>query len=376
VNLDEAMSAAAEKLSGEAPETTTTEPTERAPVETTTTTPAPDTTATTATQRARDDAGRFTPQPKAATPKATEKAAGTAPSGGVHGAASAAPPAAQGPAAGAVTPPVPAAEPASPPLKLPSSWKPTAREALAKAPREVQEEAVRIDREVRQVMQEAAPLKQRMVEIERTLAPFEGIARANGMDVMGYAGSVMQTAAQLFQGPPGNRPALIAQLIKAAGVNPEDVNPYLSGERAPAQQQPAFDPQAEVRRVLAEERQREQQESDRAALQDFLATEPEHLEHVLPQMTRLLRADRSQNGNMTPQEAYDEACWANKDVRSSLQAKEQQRMAAERARTQTTATAQARAAAVSIKDQRAAPISAKTKGLDAAMNAAREKLGM
>jgi hypothetical protein len=256
-----------------------------------------------------------------------------------------------------------------PPLKLPSSWKPTAREALAKAPREVQEEAVRIDREVRQVMQEAAPLKQRVAEVDRALAPFEGIARANGMDVMSYAGSVMQTAAQLFQGPPGNRPALIAQLIKAAGVNPEEVNPYLSGETPPPRPaQPTFDPRAEVQRAIQEERAKQTASA-------FLSQDHEYLEDVMPHFLALIQAETSKGRNLGEKDLHDlldAARWANPDVRAALLKKQ----AEEKARTQTAATATAKAAAVSIKSRPAAPAGAKPKGLDGALAAAREKLGM
>jgi hypothetical protein len=166
VNIDEAMSAAAEKLSGEtsepvteaAPEADETQPTETTQPE------------ATKAERVRDDSGRFT---KAGDKPVTEKPP-AAPKGDVHGAAQAAPPTGPGKVEGAAPSPAPSTEPVKPdaPVKLPSSWKPAAREALAKAPREVQEEALRIDREVRQVMQESAEAKRTAETVTRTLAPF------------------------------------------------------------------------------------------------------------------------------------------------------------------------------------------------------------
>jgi hypothetical protein len=372
VNLDEAMNAAAEKLA--APET---EPViEAAPVVDAApeTPPAPTSEAPkpAAADRARDDVGRFA---KAGEKPAAQKPP-AAPKGDVHGAASAVPPPGPGKVEGAVSPAALSTEPVKPdaaPLKLPSSWKPAAREALAKAPREVQEEAVRIDREVRQVMQEAAPLKQRVAEVDRALAPFEGIARASGMDVMAYAGSVMQTAAMLFQGPVGNRPALIAQLIRQAGVNPEDVGRHLAGEAPAEAHQPAFDPRAEVQRVLQEERQREDSERARRSAQEFLATEPEFINDVYVDMAAIIESDKRAGRNPDVKRAYDRACRMNEDVAKILD----QRKAAEAAKTATAATQASRAAAVSIRSSSPAPhIEAKGKGIDAAMDKARAKLGM
>jgi hypothetical protein len=378
--VDDALNAAMEKAQAhlESQETETTEAVAPEPVETTATEAAPvveaapATETRTAAERARDEAGKFTKAPKPKPAKVAQKPAGTAPSGGVHGAASAAPPAGQVPADGAVPSPAPSVEAASP-LKLPSSWKPAAREALAKAPREVQEEAVRIDREVRQVMQEAAPLKQRMSEVERTLAPFEGLARANGMDAMQYAGSVLQSAAQLFQGPPQTRAAILAQLIQQSGADLEAINAALQGQAPAAQARPAADPRAEVRRVLEEERaQQRYQESLRAA-QDFLKDPPEFWEYVKEEVTSLIDWDRSKGGNLTLQQAYDRACKLNDDVQGVVS----KRKEGERARTATAATQAAQAATqVSLRSSPAAAVRAKPKGLDAAARAAADKLGI
>jgi hypothetical protein len=362
VNIDDAMAAAQEKLSGD---DVSTEPVSEPAPAAETEAPEPE---APKVERVRDESGRFT-KAEAKAPAVEKPAA--APKDAAHGAAPPAPPAGEGKPAGVVPPPpaAPAGEPV-PSLKAPQSWKPLAREAFAKAPREVQEEAIRIDREVRQVMQDSAEARRTAEAVRGTLAPFEGIARANGMDVMGYAGSVLQTAAQLFQGPMPNRAALIAHLIKQAGVNPEDVNPYLSGEKAPPAppEQPRFDPREEVRRAIEEERAM-------AAAREFLANPPEFYETVQADMIELLRIDRARGGQMTPQQAYDRACRFNEDVQSVLS----KRKAAEKARTDTAATQAAKAAAVSIKDQPAAPIRGAKRNkmnVDEAMSAAREKLNL
>jgi hypothetical protein len=258
----------------------------------------------------------------------------------------------KGPADGAAPPPVaPSAEPAPHAVKAPQSWTPAAREAFTRAPPEVQAEVARREAEITRAMNDAAPAKKMAEQVQRTLQPFEGIARANGMDLMSYAGSVMQTAAQLFQGPPGNRAQLIAQLIKQAGVNPEDVNPYLSGEAQPqARQQPAFDPRAEVQRVMAEERQRIEAEQNQSAVQEFLTTQPEFVNDVWPDMVAVINADRAAGRKPDIAKAYDRACRMNEDVSKVLES----RKAADAARAQAPTVRAAKAAAVSIKPSAAA----------------------
>lgn len=304
----------------------------------------------TAAERARDDKGRFAPKGETKPP---EKSA-AAPERAQKVDAGKATAANQGTPAGAESPPSPAGPPAqTAPVKVPQSWKAPMRELAARLPAEFHpliEESLRRDGEVTRALQETAEARRTAETVQKTLAPFEGVARASGMDVMSYAGSVMQTAAMLFQGPQGNRAALIAQLIKQAGVNPEDVNPYLSGEAQPASaqaRQPAFDPRAEVQRVLQEERQREESERTRQTVEEFKASEPEFLNDVWPDMVAIIEAGKRTGRNMTLQQAYDRACKLNEDVSKILE----QRKAAETARTAQAATQRTRAAASSIRSQ-------------------------
>jgi hypothetical protein len=311
----------------------------------------------TAAERGRDDKGRFAPkgdtkppEKSAAAPERAQKV-----DAGKTTAAN------QGKPAGAESPPSPAGPPAqTTPVKVPQSWKPQMRELAAKLPAEFHpliEESLRRDGEVTRALQETAEARRTAETVQKTLAPFEGVARASGMDVMSYAGSVMQTAAMLFQGPQGNRAALIAQLIKQAGVNPEDVNPYLSGEAQPAAaqaRQPAFDPRAEVHRVLQEERQREDAERSRQVVQDFIATQPEFLNDVYEDMAAIIESDKRAGRNPDVKRAYDRACKLNEEVSNILE----QRKAAEAARTAQAATQRTRAAASSIRSQPAVAASA------------------
>jgi hypothetical protein len=306
----------------------------------------------TAAERARDDKGRFAPKGDTKLP---EKSA-AAPERAQKVDAVKTTAADQGKPAGAEYPHAPVGQPA-PAVKPPQAWTPAAREAFAKAPPEVQQEVAKREREIALTLQQTAEARRMSESVHRTLAPFEGIARASGMDVMSYAGSVMQAAAQLFQGPVGNRPALIAQLIKQAGVNPEDVNPYLTGERAapqPAQAQPQPNIEEIVERRLTEREQRAEAERTKQTVAEFAAKEPEFLNDVVPDMVAIIDADRRAGRNPDLQRAYDRACKLNEDVSKILE----QRKAAETARTAQAATQRTRAAASSIRSQPAVAASA------------------
>jgi hypothetical protein len=308
----------------------------------------------TAAERGRDDKGRFAPkgdtkppETSAAAPERAQKV-----DAGKTTAAN------QGKPAGAGSPLSPAGTPAPAALavKPPQSWKPSAREAFSKAPPEVQQEVMRREHEITRTLQENAEARRFAETVQRQLSPFEGVARASGMDVMSYAGSVMQAAAMLFQGPPGKRPELIAQLIRQAGINPEDVNPYLTGERAapPPQAQPQPNIEEIVERRLSEREQRAEAGRAQQTVAEFAAKEPEFLNDVVPDMVAIIDADRRAGRNPDLQRAYDRACKLNEDVSKILE----QRKAAETARTAQAATQRTRAAASSIRSQPAVAASA------------------
>jgi hypothetical protein len=370
VNIDEAMEKAADTLEAApgpaveaAPESTEVAPeAEAAPV------------VDGAPPRARDESGRFAKADK----RAAEKAQ-TAPEGAITGAPDKAAAEGQAKAGGAGNTPAapPAAAVAAPieTLRAPSSWKPAAREAFARAPREVQDEVLRVDREVRSVMQEAAPLRQFAQTVQQTLAPYESIARANGMDSMSYAGSVLQSAAVLHMGTPQQKAALVASLITSYNIDPEHVNVAMQGQPGAATvtpQPPPVDVNAAVEQAIqsrlhAVEAQRAQGEAE-----SFVQSAPEYLSDVWQDMVEIIEVGERQGRKVTYQQAYDRACKMNDNVQDALS----KRKAAEQAKTATAATQQARTAAVSIKSQPAAQVRAKPKGIDGAMAAAAEKLGL
>jgi hypothetical protein len=339
--------------------------------------PAEPTPEPTAAERARDEEGKFTKAPKAS--KAPKKSSTAAPSAAKP---EPTPPAIedQGAAAEVTSPPAAApAVPEPPKLAAPQSWKPHAREKWASLPPEVQEEAVRVDREVQRVMRETAEVRKFAQVAQSTLAPFEGLARANGMDSVKYAGSVMQTAAALHMGTPQQKASIVAQLIGTYGIDVDAVNAVMQGQ-APAQTAPPVQQpqnlQAEVQRYF-EQMQSQQLTATAQAAIDKAKGECEFWNDIGQGKIVTMAA---QLITMEPDLAPDVALKNSYDILSartpSVSAVLKQRQEAEAAKARIASTQQARAAAGSIRSTPAAGADAKPVGLRAVLEDRAAKLGI
>lgn len=296
---------------------------------------APQETAAEAAQRARDEKGRFAPK---AAEKPNEKPVAPAVKEPVKPAA----------AAPEAKPLEPKPEPVAP-VKAPQSWKPAVRDLAAKLPAEfrpILDEASRREIETTRVLNETAQARQFATQVQQSLAPYEGIARASGVDAMTWAGRALQTFAGLHQGTPQHKAALIAQAISAYGVDVDAVNAAMQGQPQP---HAGAQPQVDVNRLVEEKFQayQQQQQADQRLreAQAFLDTTPEFIQDVFPDMVEIMRLDRAKGGNMTPAQAYDRAVKLNEGVQDTLS----KRKAETAARAQAPTVQRAKAAASSIK---------------------------
>jgi len=332
-------------------------PTDAPPVETSSEAPT-----TPTDTRVRDEEGKFAPKPK------EQKKDATAPK--APGNEAKAPTiAAQGKPAGAAPPtsPAPAGEPVTPAVKAPQSWKPAAREAFAKAPPEVQQEVARREAEISRTLQETAQARQMASQVQQTLAPFEGLARANGMDSLKYAGSVMQTAAALHMGTPQQKAAIVAQLINTYGIDVDGVNAVMQGQAPAAQPQPPpQDVGKLVEQALQSRIQAATEQRAQSAWQEFEGSAPEFLESVKEDMREILMVAGQQGRNMTYQQAYDRACKLNEEVAAVLDG----RKATAATRAQAPTVQRAKVAGSSIK---AVPVG-QAPGRDAGKQSLRETI--
>ncbi len=299
----------------------------------------------------RDEKGRFATK--------AEKAAAT------PATASAAPPE----ATEATEAPAPEA------LKAPSNWRAgakekwaalktaaavCAKEKWAALPPEIQEEALRVDLEVRKVMQDAAPAKRFAQEFGQVLAPYAQQLQSQGVNPAQHVGQLLQASRILTSGAPAAKAQFVAQLIRNSGIPIEMLAQHLDGQaQQPAQQQGAsvHEITQQVRQQLMQElqQQREHHSSQKASQEATAFGEGrEHFEDVREDMADVLQSAARRGVAMSLEEAYNRACKLHPDVSAKLErAQKLQAVKAAAASTQ-----RSKAAASSIRGQPAAPPSA------------------
>ena len=275
-------------------------------------------------------------------------------------------------------PPAVAAPPAEtapkPPRKLPADMSATARELASKLPPEFSpllDEWEKRHKETSRALSESAQARQFAQEVQRSLSPYETIARANGMDAMSWAGQALQTVASLYAGTPQQKAQVIAQAIALSGVDVEAINQAMQNPqaaRAAAPQQP--DIRSGFRRMWEEQIGQEKSRVAEQQARDFIASEPEFLQEVAPQMVAILRAAEAAGRPMSYQDAHAQAIWANPEVRAILL----QREAAKAATATNAATQRASEAASSIRSTPSTAPAAKPQGLRASLEAAYDEL--
>lgn len=238
----------------------------------------------------------------------------------------------------------PGAKPAAPTeaRRAPQSWRPAAREKWAALPTEVQEEALRIDGEVRKVLQESAPARKLAQAFNETVAPYRALLTGEPLQVVG---NLLQTAAQLQTAPPAQRGALVAQIIKAYGVDVQTVADALDGQ-APAQAKPQEHRDPRVDQLLAQlEQQKAAQRQSWVSEAESWLEKQEFAGDVREDMGHLMAAAAQRGVEMTLEQAYNRACWGNDEIRQVLQ----QREDAKRRQTAQAATAKAKAVGSSVR---------------------------
>jgi len=300
-------------------------------------------------QRTRDEAGRFAKEEKAkakappavkATVKPTPRSTATqAPLKG-PGTLAKPPPAPE--AAAAATPPPGAAQAAST-LKPPPGWKPTAREHWPKLPPEVQQEALRRDKEAAAVVTKLAEAEKREAAWGQTLAPYQALMASSGAPPQQVVGSMLRVAHTLAYGALPHKAQTVAHLMKSYGLATQDglnaLAAALDGQPVPQGQasQPVLDAgqlaqqvEARVRQTLQQERQQALYAREAQELESW-AQDKEFLDDVREEMADILEVAAKRGLRMTRDEAYNRACMLHPDIAPVLKQREAAKLAAENA---------------------------------------------
>jgi hypothetical protein len=341
-SLRDAISSAFDAKEAEA---TGTEPVAEAAEATTSDTDATDEAPEARPSKDRDETGRF-----AKTEKAQAKRASVPPGKAAPVTQAAAAPVASAkpgtPAVAAVSSPTPTE------LKAPAGWNAAEREAFKVWPKELQETAIRRERDYAVAIQKHAEGARFGQQVQQRIAPFVQPILAQGGDPLQTMESLFRTAYTLDSGTPQQKAALVAQILNGYGVDLDLVNAQLGPGTAQPQAQ-HVDPDTLVRqteervmRTLQQQRMQSMVERETAAMEDFAASH-EHFEDVRETMADLLDVAAKRGKKLTPEEAYTRACSLDPTVSGILE----QRKAAAQANASQASTQRSRDAASSIRGQ-------------------------
>jgi len=301
--------------------------------------------------RTRDDKGRFV-SGEAAKQAKPEAQAGVA-----------APPVAIGqqPA----KPPETQSTPPASVLKPPQSWKPGVRELATKLPPEfapLLEEANRRERDFLINHQKTVEMQRQIDPILRAVQPYQQGLLQRGARVEEVIGNFLRTEQALSSPDPRTRAQVLAQAITTYRVPVDLLAQALDATPAPVQGQPSqsIDPQQiiaqakeEIRRELEQTRWQAATQNASADIESFVSSKsPEFWTEDIQYSTGvILQAATDRGIAMSLEQAYEQACWADPEIRGVFQ----QREASKKAATNVQATQRAHAAASSVKSQPGGP---------------------
>lgn len=286
-------------------------------------------------ERPRDERGRFVsglekPQEEPAAPASAPDPKAAAP----------ATPAAPDPKAAA-----PAAQPAAPTAAAPpNGWSAEAKAKWHELPAEIQAAVAKRETDIAKFTGKTDEERSFGREMQRVVAPYLAQIQAEGGTPAGAVQSLLNTAYVLRNGSPEQKQQALIAVAQQFNIP----IPNSDGSQTPDDVAALKQELAAVRGELQQIRQGSSQ-ADQARIQadiDAFAADPSHphFEEVKAVMGALMTSGSAR----TLQEAYDQACYARPDIRTTLQA--QQRAAEEqKRRSEEKAKADAaRAKAVSI----------------------------
>lgn len=201
--------------------------------------------------------------------------------------------------------------------KAPSGWSPKSRERWAEIPEDLRSEILRREEAsaagVRKLQEETAPMR----GFVQALSPFINEAAQNARDPAQYIGNVMVTERVLRTGNPDQKFDALLGIADQYGIPLRQIINKSVGEeilKAPEKQQFSLPP--EIQKELEESRRwREEQSRNTNTTQiTQFAEKNEFFEDVRVTMANLLEAGSAK----TLEEAYEQATWANPEIRSIL----------------------------------------------------------
>src|ERR1044072_1263235 len=264
----------------------------------------------------RDDKGRFA--------TAAEKPADGKPAAQPEGAPKTDPQAAAPPQE------QPAAETIAPPAGL----KAAAREAWTKAPRAIQEEFVRRERETAQTLRQSAQARQLANDFQSVVNPFLPMIQSQGSNPMQAVKNLMTTAAGLTVGTQMQKAQIVREIIQNYGIDINRLDQVLAGQPVAQQDNiqqggPQAPPQWAAPRfqfMSSVQQSRQQREQQMVAEADAevaaFAAKNEFFEDVREVMADLMTVAAQHGRLMTKEDAYTQAISLDPEISKVVKQRE------------------------------------------------------
>lgn len=228
----------------------------------------------------------------------------------------------------------PAEEDKEGPLKAPYGWTPTARETWGNLPKAAQQQIIKREREVEEVLRQSATARQAVTELNRVLEPHRERMMASGVqNPIQMLGTMLDAERRLSSGDPQTRAATIANLIKGYGVDIEVLDGLLAGQ---VKASPHADIErlidqrlAPVNQILQQQEaftRQQRQEAERAIAQtvNTFSSQAEFIEDVRLDMADLLDMAAARGQTLSLEEAYKKACAIHPEVSKVMADRERQ----------------------------------------------------
>lgn len=235
-------------------------------------------------------------------------------------------------------------------VKPPDSWTNPMKAKFAAMDRETQEYIAQRDRETRAAISRTDEFTDLGRRAREAAAPYDAIIRAEGGDTLGMLKDYLNYAYVFRTASPQQKVAALHQLATQFNIPlgvpaQQGPSPYSALEQQLRQQQQSLEQMRLERQQEIQQRSQDEQAGYESVFEDFAGEAGhEHFETLRPAMGQLMMQGHAK----TLEEAYEQAAWANPEIRATLlQARD---MAAQTTRNQglnAKATA-ARQAAVSV----------------------------
>lgn len=210
-------------------------------------------------------------------------------------------------------------------IRPPVSWSATAKALFDKLDPAVQQEVLKREKDIEDGKAQWDQKGERLNKFDALIAPHRDRLQLAQQDEFGYVQALIKADEMLRTNPV----QALVQIAAMYGVNLNGQTPPQQAQQPQPQQ--AVTPQA-IQQLVQAELARQNEERDRAQYVSEWESFRTSADHPYAENVKLAMAALLREGTATDlNDAYDQACWANKEVRTLLQAQQTAPQVARRA---------------------------------------------